>query len=164
MSYQDTLQHLQETLHIERQLETYPEWIHWALMVFGGALLLAFFWSYMRRILNDSWSYSYSNTSSSPTLRSILNITAIIGFIGTCTVGIIALFYARPYVSLTHESEQSITTYLSQMDSDEYTKLKQQVEVNRSETFDDRTTQAIHEQLVSTLSPRQRSWFFFVRY
>lgn len=30
MSYQDTLQQLQETLHIERQLETYPEWISWA--------------------------------------------------------------------------------------------------------------------------------------
>lgn len=27
MSYQDTSKHLQETLHIERQLKTYPEWI-----------------------------------------------------------------------------------------------------------------------------------------
>ena len=103
-------------------------------------------------------------TTNSSKLRSILNGSAIIGFIGTCTVGIIALFYARPYVSLTPDSEQRITSYLSQMESDNYIKLKQQVEVNRGETFNDRTTQSIHEQLVSTLSPRQRSWFFFVRY
>lgn len=67
-------------------------------------------------------------------------------------------------MSLTQDSEQRITSYLSQLDTDDYTKLKQQVEVNRSEHFNDRTTQTIHEQLVSTLSPRQRSWFFFVRY
>lgn len=78
--------------------------------------------------------------------------------------GLIALGYARPYVSLTEDSDQRITFYLSQLDTDDYTKLKQQVEVNRSKHFDDRTTQAIHEQLISTLSPRQRSWFFFVRY
>jgi len=159
MSYQDTLQHLQETLHIERQLETYPEWIMYAFMMFSGLLMLAFVYSYMNRTLNGS--YPTANPSK---LCSILNGSAIIGFIGTCTVGIVALGYARPYVSLTNESEQRITTYLSQMKSDEYTKLKQQVEVNRSEHFNDRTTQAIHEQLVSTLSPRQRSWFFFVRY
>lgn len=97
-------------------------------------------------------------------LRSILNGSVIIGFIGTCIIGIIALGYARPYVSLTNDSDQRITTYFSQLDTDDYTKLKQQVEVNRSEHFSDRTTQAIHEQLVSTLSPRQRSFFFFVRY
>ena len=159
MSYQDTLQHLQETLHIERQLETYPEWIMYAFIVFNGLLLLTLVYHQMNRM----WDGTCATTGSS-TLRSILNGSAIIGFIGTCTVGIIALFYARPYVSLTQDSEQRITTYLSQMESDEYTKLKQQVEVNRSEHFNDRTTQAIHEQLVSTLSPRQRSWFFFVRY
>lgn len=159
MSYQDTLQQLQETLHIERQLETYPEWIMYAFMVFSGLLMLAFVYSYMNR----TWNGGYPTTNPSK-LRSILNGSAIVGFIGTCIVGIIALGYARPYVSLTNDSEQRITTYLSQMDTDEYTKLKQQVEVNRSEHFDNRTTQAIHEQLVSTLSPRQRSWFFFVRY
>ena len=159
MSYLDTLQHLQETLHIERQLETYPEWILWAFMAFSGLLLLAFVYSSMNRTLNGG--YSTANPSK---LRSILNSSAVIGFIGTCIVGIIALGYARPYVSLTNDSEQRITVYLSQMDTDEYTKLKQQVEVNRSEHFNDRTTQAIHEQLVSTLSPRQRSFFFFVRY
>lgn len=159
MSYLDTLQQLQENLHIERQLETYPEWIMYAFMVFSGLLMLAFVYSYMNR----TWNGGYPTANPSK-LRYILNSSAIIGFIGTCIVGIIALGYARPYVSLTHESEQSITAYLSQMDTDEYTKLKQQVEVNRSEHFDNRTTQAIHEQLVSTLSPRQRSWFFFVRY
>ena len=159
MSYQDTLQHLQETLHIERQLETYPEWIMYAFMAFSGLLLLAFVYSYMNR----TWNGGYP-TANPSTLRAILNGSAVIGFIGTYTVGIIALGYARPYVSLTNDSEQRITAYLSQLDSDEYAKLKQQVEVNRSEHFDDRTTQAIHEQLVSTLSPRQRSWFFFVRY
>lgn len=159
MSYLDTLKQLQENLHIERQLETYPEWILWAFMAFSGLLMLAFVYSY----INRTWNGGYPTANPSK-LRAILNGFAVIGFIGTCIVGIIALGYARPYMSLTHESEQSITTYLSQMDTDEYTKLKQQVEVNRSETFDDRTTQAIHEQLVSTLSPRQRSWFFFVRY
>ena len=159
MSYQDTLQHLQETLHIERQLETDPERRRWMFMGLSGLRVLTFVYHQMNRM----WDGTCATTSSS-TLRSILNVTAIIGFIGTCTVGIIALGYARPYVSLTNDSEQRITTYLSQIDSNEYTKLKQQVEVNRSETFDDRTTQAIHEQLVSTLSPRQRSWFFFVRY
>ena len=159
MSYQDTLQQLQENLHIERQLETYPEWIMYAFMVFSGLLMLAFVYSYMNR----TWNGGYPTTYPSK-LRSILNGFAVIGFIGTCIVGIIALGYARPYVSLTNDSEQRITVYLSQMDTDAYTKLKQQVEVNRSEHFDDRTTQAIHEQLVSTLSPRQRSWFFFVRY
>ena len=159
MSYSDTLKQLQENLHIERQLETYPEWIMYAFMVFSGLLMLAFVYSYMNRTLNGGYPTTYTST-----LRSILNGSAVIGFIGTCIIGIIALGYARPYVSLTPESEQNITTYLSQMDTDEYTHLKQQVEVNRSEHFNDRTTQTIHEQLVSTLSPRQRSWFFFVRY
>lgn len=159
MSYLDTLKQLQENLHIERQLETYPEWIMYAFIAFNGLLLLAFVYSSMNRTLNGG--YSTANPSK---LRSILNGSAIIGFIGTCIIGIIALGYARTYLSLTEDSEQRITTYLSQMESDDYTKLKQQVEVNRSESFDDRTTQAIHEQLVSTLSPRQRSWFFFVRY
>lgn len=159
MSYLDTLKQLQENLHIERQLETYPEWIMYAFMMFSGLLMLAFVYSYINRTWNDG--YPTANPSK---LRSILNGSAIIGFIGTCIVGIIALGYARPYVSLTNDSEQRITTYLSQLDTDQYSKLKQQVEVNRSESFGDRTTQAIHEQLVSTLSPRQRSWFFFVRY
>lgn len=156
MSYLDTLKQLQETLHVERQLETYPEWIMYAFIVFSGLLMLAFVYSYMNRSLNGDYYPSK--------LRSILNGSAIIGFIGTCIIGIIALGYARPYVSLTNDSEQRITTYLSQMESDDYTKLKQQIEVNRSEHFDDRTTQSIHEQLVSTLSPKQRSFFFFVRY
>lgn len=159
MSYLDALQQLQENLHIERQLETYPEWIMYAFMMFSGLLMLAFVYSY----INRTWNGGYPTTYPSK-LRSILNGSAVIGFIGTCIIGIIALGYARPYVSLTNDSEQRITVYLSQMNTDEYTKLKQQVEVNQSEHFDDRTTQAIHEQLVSTLSPRQRSWFFFVRY
>lgn len=156
MSYLDTIKQLQENLHIERQLETYPEWIMYALMAFSGLLLLAFGYSYMNRTLNGS--YPTANTSE---LRSILNGTAIIGFIGTCIIGIIALCYVHSYLSLTKDSEQRITTYLSQMASDDYTKLKQQVEVNRSESFYDRTTQAIHEQLKSTLSPKNRRTFFF---
>lgn len=156
MSYQDTLQQLQENLHIERQLETYPEWIMYAFMVFSGLLMLAFVYSYMNR----TWNGGYPTTYPSK-LRSILNGSAVIGFIGTCIVGIIALGYARPYVSLTNDSEQRITTYLSQLDTDEYAKLKQQVEVNRNTSFDNRTTQSIHEQLKSTLSPENKRTFFF---
>lgn len=156
MSYQDTLKHLQETLHIERQLKTYPEWIMYAFMVFSGLLMLAFVYSYMNRIWNGG--YPTANPSK---LRSILNSSAVIGFIGTCIIGIIALGYARPYVSLTQDSEQRITTYLSQLNTDEYAKLKQQVEVNRNTSFDDRTTQSIHEQLKSILSPENRRTFFF---
>ena len=118
--------------------------------------MLAFVYSYMNR----PWNGGYPTANPSK-LRAILNGSAVIGFIGTCIVGIIALGYARPYVSLTEDSEQRITVYLSQMDTDEYTKLKQQVEVNRSEHFDDRTTQSIYEQLKSTLSPENRRTFFF---
>lgn len=160
MSYQDTLQQLQETLHIERQLETYPEWISWAFTVFGGLFLFLFLYSYMSSTLGAS----YRANEPESTWSIIVHVSGFLTGIATGIVGIIAFVHYIPYTSLTHESEQSITTYLSQMDTDDYTKLKQQVEVNRSETFDDRTTQAIHEQLVSTLSPRQRSWFFFVRY
>ena len=156
MSYQDTLQHLQETLHIERQLETYPEWIMYAFMMFSGLLMFVFVYSYMNR----TWNGGYPTANPSK-LRAILNGSAIIGFIGTCIVGIIALGYARPYVSLTEDSDQRITFYLSQLDTDDYTKLKQQVEVNRNTPFDDRTTQSIHEQLKSTLSPENRRTFFF---
>ena len=107
---------------------------------------------------------SYRANEPESTWSIIVHVSGFIAGIATGIVGIIAFVHYIPYVSLTNESKQRITTYLSQMKSDEYTKLKQQVEVNRSETFDDRTTQSIHEQLVSTLSPRQRSWFFFVRY
>lgn len=100
MTYQDTLQHLQETLHIERQLETYPEWIMYAFMVFSGLLMLAFVYSYMNRTWNDGYPTAHPSK-----LRSILNGSAIIGFIGTCIIGIIVLGYARPYVSLTNNSE-----------------------------------------------------------
>lgn len=156
MSYQDTLKHLQETLHIERQLKTYPEWIMYAFMVFSGLLMLAFVYSYMNR----TWNGGYPTANPSK-LRAILNGSDVIGFIGTCIIGIIALGYARPYVSLTQDSEQRITTYLSQLDTDEYAKLKQQVEVNRNTSFDNKTTQSIHEQLKSTLSPENRRTFFF---
>ena len=100
-------------------------------------------------------------TANPSKLRAILNGSAVIGFIGTCIVGIIALGYARPYVSLTEDSDQRITFYLSQLDTDEYAKLKQQVEVNRNTSFDNKTTQSIHEQLKSTLSPENRRTFFF---
>lgn len=156
MSYQDTLQQLQENLHIERQLETYPEWIMYAFMAFSGLLFLTFVHSYMNR----TWNGGYPTANPSK-LRSILNGSAVISFIGTCIIGILALGYARPYVSLTQDSEQRITTYLSQLDTDEYAKLKQQVEVNRNTSFDNRTTQSIHEQLKSTLSPENRRTFFF---
>ena len=156
MSYQDTLKHLQETLHIERQLKTHPEWIMYAFMVFSGLLMLAFVYSYMNR----TWNGGYPTANPSK-LRTILNGSAVIGFIGTCIIGIIALGYARPYVSLANDSEQRITTYLSQLNTDEHAKLKQQVEVNRNTSFDDRTTQSIHEQLKSTLSPENRRTFFF---
>lgn len=160
MSYQDTLKQLQENLHIERQLESYPEWIMYALMVFSGLLLFLFLYSYMSSVLGAS----YRANEPESTWSIIVHVLGFLAGIATGIVGIIAFIHYIPYTSLTHESEQRITTYLSQLDTDEYTKLKQQVEVNRSETFDDRTTQSIHEQLVSTLSPRQRSWFFFVRY
>ena len=156
MSYLDTLKQLQENLHIERQLETYPEWIMYAFMMFSGLLMLAFVYSY----INRTWNGSYPTANPSK-LRYILNSSAIIGFIGTCIIGIIALGYYRPYISLTNESEQHITTYLSQLDTDEYVKLKQQVEVNRNTSFNDRTTQSIHEQLKLTLSPENRRTFFF---
>ena len=160
MSYQDTLQHLQETLHIERQLETYPEWIMYAFMLFGGLFLFLFLYSYMSSTLRAS----YRANEPESTWSIIVHVSGFLTSIATGIVGIIAFVHYIPYVSLTNDSEQRITVHLSQMDTDEYTKLKQQVEVNRSEHFDDRTTQSIHEQLVSTLSPRQRSWFFFVRY
>ena len=156
MSYQDTLQHIQETLHIERQLETYPEWIMYAFMVFSGLLLFLFLYSYMSSVLGAS----YRANKPESTWSIIVHVSGFLAGI----VGIIAFIHYIPYTSLTHDSEQRITAYLSQMESDDYTKLKQQVEVNRSEHFNDRTTQSIHEQLVSTLSPRQRSLFFFVRY
>ena len=160
MSYQDTLKQLQENLHIERQLETYPEWIMWAFMVFSGLLMLAFAYHQMNRM----WDGTCPITGNSK-LRSILNCSAVIGFIGTCIIEIIALGYYRPYISLTNESEQHITTYLSQLDTDEYAKLKQQVEVNRNTSFDDKTAQSIHEQLKSTLSPEnKRTFFFFFRH
>ena len=90
-----------------------------------------------------------------------MNGALILGVISTCIIGIIALGYYHPYISLTNESEQHITTYLSQLDTDEYAKLKQQVEVNRNTLFDDKTVQSIHEQLKSTLSPENRRTFFF---
>lgn len=73
MSYQDTLQQLQENLHIERQLETYPEWIMYVLMVFSGLLLLAFTYSYVNR----TWNGGYPPANPSK-LRSILNGSAIL--------------------------------------------------------------------------------------
>lgn len=160
MSYQDTLQQLQETLHIERQLETYPSWIGWVFTVFGGLLMFAFLYSYMSSTLGAS----YRANEPESTWSIIVHVSGFLAGIATGIVGIIAFIHYILYTSLTNDSEQRITAYLSQMESDDYTKLKQQVEVNRSEHFNDRTTQSIHEQLVSTLSPRQRSWFFFVRY
>lgn len=157
MSYQDTLQHLQETLHIERQLETYPEWIPWAFLVFSGILLCAFLCSYISSTLGAS----YRANTPEPTWSIVLHISGFIAGIATVIIGIIAFIHYIPYTSLTHESQQNITTYLSQLDSDEYVKLKQQVEVNRNTSFDDRTTQSIHEQLKSTLSPEHKRTFFF---
>ena len=159
MSYLDTLKQLQENLHIERQLETFPQWVTMVFIIAIGFIIIPFAYQTLRRSISV-----YEIETTNPTFHSIMNGALILGVISTCIVGIIALGYARPYVSLTEDSEQRITTYLSQLDTDEYTKLKQQVEVNRSEHFNDRTTQTIHEQLVSTLSPRQRSFFFFVRY
>lgn len=154
MSYQDTLKHLQETLQIERQLETYPEWIGWAFIVFSGFLLCVFLYSY-------TLGASYPANTPEPTSSIVIHISGFIAGIAILIIGFIGLIHYIPYTSLTHDSEQRITTYLSQLDTDEYAKLKQQVEVNRNTSFDDRTTQAIHEQLKSTLSPENRRTFFF---
>lgn len=159
MSYLDTLKQLQENLHVERQLETFPQWVTMAFIIAIGFIIVPFAYQTLRRSVS-----AYETEIANPKFHSIMNGALLLGVISTCIIGIIALSYARPYVSLTQDSEQRITSYLSQLDTDDYTKLKQQVEVNRSEHFDDRTTQTIHEQLVSTLSPRQRSFFFFVRY
>ena len=156
MSYQDTLQRLQENLHIERQLETFPQWVTMAFIIAIGFIIVPFAYQTLRRSINV-----YEIETNNPTFHSIMNGALILGVISTCIIGIIALGYYRPYISLTNESQQHITTYLSQLDTDEYAKLKQQVEVNRNTSFDDRTTQSIHEQLKSTLSPENRRTFFF---
>lgn len=160
MSYQDTLQRLQENLHIERQLGTFPQWITMMFIIAIGFIIVPFAYQTLRRSISV-----YEIEANNPTFHSIMNGALILGVISTCIIGIIALGYARPYVSLTNDSQQRITTYLSQLDTDEYAKLKQQVEVNRNTSFDDRTTQAIHEQLISTLSPEnKRTFFFFFRH
>lgn len=146
-----------KTLHIERQLETYPEWISWAFMVSGGILLSVFLYSYMSSMIEAS----YRANTPEPTSSIIIHISGLITGITTLIIGFIGLVHYIPYMSLTNESEQHITTYLSQLDTDEYAKLKQQVEVNRNTSFDDRTTQSIHEQLKSTLNPENRRTFFF---
>ena len=156
MAYLDTLKQLQENLHIERQLETFPQWVTMAFIVAIGFIIVPFAYQTLRRSISV-----YEIETNNPTFHSITNGALILGVISTFIIGIIALGYARPYLSLTQDSEQRITTYLSQLDTDEYVKLKQQVEVNRNTSFDDRTAQSIHEQLKSTLSPENRRAFFF---
>ena len=156
MSYQDTLQRLQENLHIERQLETFPQWVTMAFIMAIGFIIVPFAYQTLRRSISV-----YEIETDNPTFNSIMIGALILGVISTCIFVIIALGYYRPYISLTNDSEQRITTYLSQLDTDEYAKLKQQVEVNRNTSFDDRTTQSIHEQLKSTLNPENRRTFFF---
>lgn len=156
MSYLDTLKQLQENLHIERQLETFPQWVTMAFIVAIGFIIVPFAYQTLRRSISV-----YEIETNNPMFHSIMNGALILGVISTFIIGIIALGYARPYVSLTQDSEQRITTYLSQLNTDEYAKLKQQVEVNRNTSFNDRTTQSIHEQLKSTLSPENRRTFFF---
>lgn len=156
MSYQDTLQRLQENLHIERQLETFPQWVTMAFIIAIGFIIVPFAYQTLRRSVS-----AYEIEIANPKVHSIMNGALILGVISTCIIGIIALGYARPYVSLTEDSEQRITFYLSQLDTNEYAKLKQQVEVNRNTSFDNKTTQSIHEQLKSTLSPENRRTFFF---
>ena len=50
------------------------------------------------------------------------------------------------------------------MDSDEYARFKQQVEINRNTSFDDPTLQATHKYLKNTLTPESKSIFFFVHH
>lgn len=160
MSYQDTLKQLQENLHIERQLETFPQWVTMVFIIAIGFIIIPFTYQTLRRSISV-----YEIETNNPTFHSIMNGALILGVISTCIIGIIALGYYRPYISLTNESKQHITTYLSQLDTDEYAKLKQQVEVNRNTSFDDKTAQSIHEQLTSTLSPEnKRTFFFFFRH
>lgn len=154
MSYQDTLNHIQETLHIERQLETYPEWIGLVFLGFSTFILCVFLYS-------STIGANYQVNTPEPTSSIIIHISGFIAGIATLIIGFIGLVHYIPYTSLTHDSEQRITTYLSQLDTDEYAKLKQQVEVNRNTSFNDRTAQSIHEQLKSTLSPENRRTFFF---
>lgn len=154
MSYQDTLKQLQENLHIERQLETYPFWIGWAFLGFSTFILCVFL--YISTI-----GANHQVNTPEPTSSIIIHISGFIAGIATCIIGVIGIIYYVPYTSLTNDSQQRITTYLSQLDTDEYAKLKQQVEVNRNTLFDNRTTQSIHEQLKSTLSPENRRTFFF---
>lgn len=154
MPYQDTLNQIQETLHIERQLETYPEWIGWTFLGFSAFILCVFLYS-------STVDSNHQVNTPEPTSSIIIHISGLIAGIATCIIGVIGIIYYVPYTSLTNDSQQHITTYLSQLDTDEYAKLKQQVEVNRNISFDNKTTQSIHEQLKSTLSPENRRTFFF---
>ena len=149
MSYQDTLKQLQENLHIER-----PFWIGWEFLGFSTFILCVFLY------ISTIGANNQVNTPE-PTSSIIIHISGFIAGIATCIIGVIGIIYYVPYTSLTHDSEQRITTYLSQLDTDEYAKLKKQVEVNRNTSFDDKTAQSIHEQLKSTLSPENKHTFFF---
>ena len=78
MSYLDTLKQLQENLHIERQLETFPQWVTMAFIMAIGFIIVPFAYQTLRRSISV-----YEIETNNPTFHSIMNGALILGVIST---------------------------------------------------------------------------------
>lgn len=89
MSYLDALKQLQENLHIERQLETFPQWVTMMFIIAIGFIIVPFAYQTLCRSISV-----YEIETNNPTFHSIMDSALILGVIGTCIIGTITLGYA----------------------------------------------------------------------
>lgn len=148
------LQEIKDSVHIERLLNESPSWIGIAFSIAITILGVGFALMLTTQILG-------SRTNSGLVLEGVSIVTSFIGVLATTVLFLYGLYTMNQAEHLTQSSELEVVTYVSQLSSDEYNELKQQVELNRDSELEDNDLKAINNSLIKKMLPRRNSIIFF---
>jgi hypothetical protein len=152
--YIEMLQEIKDSVHIERLLNESPSWIGIAFSIAITILGVGFALMLTTQILG-------SRTNSGLVLEGVSIVTSFIGVLATTVLFLYGLYTMNQAEHLTQSSELEVVTYVSQLSSDEYNELKQQVELNRDSELEDNDLKAINNSLIKKMLPRRNSIIFF---
>lgn len=151
--YIEMLQKIKDSVHVERLLNEFPEWIgFWIITVlFIGGVSAA--------ILVVMTSLDWDSTVFI-VIEFLSGAATLIAGASGIILLMVSLVVGRQVTTLTNESQSRVIEYVSQMSKTEYDDLKQQVELHRGNTFEDSDLQAINDLLIEKMLPRRNNIIF----
>ena len=139
---------------MERLLNESPSWVGIALSIAMTILGVGFALMLTTQVLGY-------RTNSGLVLEGVSIVTSFIGVLATTVLFLYGLYTTNQVEHLTPRSESEVVSYVSQMSSDEYNELKQQVELNRDTEIEDNDLKAIDHLLIKKMLPRRNTFIFF---